>query len=101
MNEQQAKALLKKYNDGTASPEERQQVETYFFRYLEKRDALPDEDRLQLDQTEVRARLQAHISQTAPHTIGHKRSWGRIVAAASIALAVTAGGYFLLHKKQP
>jgi len=93
MNEQQARGLLKKYNDGTATDEERQRVETYFFRYLSKKEAVPNKDRLLSDQAAVRESLQAYIKRRPA------RLWPRIAAAASILLAISAGGYFLLHKK--
>jgi transmembrane sensor len=99
MNEQEAKSLLEKYNNGTATPEERQQVETYFFRYLKKNNSLPNEERLLLDHATVRNRLLKHISQEGHIVTLPKRRWPRIAVAASIILALSAGGYMIWHNR--
>jgi len=39
--------------------------------------------------------------QAGPPQVKRIRLWPRIAAAASIILAVSAGGYFILHKQQP
>lgn len=98
MDELRAKELLKKYTDGTATPEERQLVETYFFRYLAKKDALPGEERLLNDQADVRAFLQGHIAPDEGAPIKVRKLWPRIAAAASVLLLLSTGAYFILHK---
>lgn len=99
MNEEQARALLKKYNEGTATPDEIRQVETYFFRYLKKREAWPDEQLLIQNQAAVRKHLLQQIKEDTQSTSTGLR-WPRIAVAASIVLALSFGGYFLLHQQQ-
>jgi transmembrane sensor len=102
MDEQQARALLKKYTDGTATPEEKQQVENYYFRYLKKKHNLPGQKRLVDDQAAIRSALQRHIDNNEPVELPRRRAvWPRIAAAASVAILLSASGYFILHKKQP
>lgn len=98
MDEKQAKALLEKYNNGTATPEERQQAETYFFRYLEKRDELPNSETLASRQAEIRASLLNRITAEDTQRHSKKWRWPRIAVAASISVALSAGSYFILHQ---
>lgn len=96
MNEQAAKALIRKYNHGTATPEERQLVESYYFRYLRKQERLPDAERLESDLAAVRANLAGQIQPAKT-----RRLWPRIAAAASILILSGIGGYLLLHHQKP
>jgi transmembrane sensor len=96
MQQNQAKILLEKYTEGTATEEEKALLEAWYLQFEIK--ALPEPDELlkqnQLDR--IRLSILEH-SNTNPVRI--YRLWPRIAAAASILFILSIGGYFLLHKQ--
>lgn len=93
MDDQEIKALLAKYNQGTADDEEKALIETWYLSQPEKPLPYPVEE-LGRDLDEVEASLNRYIKgRTA-------RLWPRIAAAASILLVLSFGAYFLTHKKE-
>ncbi|WP_439697431.1 FecR family protein [Mucilaginibacter sp. AW1-7] len=90
MEEKDIKNLLDKYRAGTASEEEIALLESWYLHFTEQEpEVLTEEERLHTF-NEVWANLQVKPV---------RRLWPRIAAAASILLMLSAGGYFLLHKK--
>jgi ferric-dicitrate binding protein FerR (iron transport regulator) len=101
MQPEEIQALIRKYLNGTATPEEQQLLDRW---YQEGQldpaewfaEAENEEELLRLEMLgEIRNRIGLQPDKS---TI---RLWPRIAAAASILIAVSAGGYFLLHKKDP
>lgn len=93
MRQEEVKELLKIYSAGTANAEEKALVEAWYEQY-ETKEQIINEVHLQSIEDEVFKRLPLPV-QTPVH-----RLWPRIAAAASILIALTAGGYFVLHKHQ-
>lgn len=92
MDIQKAQELLEKHRAGTLTPKEKLWLDRW---YLELEASQPEADPssdLVVKQKQVFARIDETIR---PRTI---RLWPRIAAAASIILALSAGGYFLLHE---
>jgi len=86
--------LLKKYQQGTCTPEEKAIVESWYLRESKAaEDTLAEPDYELLRQT-IWDSLPPN--QTAPRIIRFRRA---VAIAASILLVLTAGGYFLLHKQ--
>jgi transmembrane sensor len=92
-----AEKLLLKYAQGLSTLEERALVESGLLNDLIQNTETISEDEI----LNAGERMKLVIDQ---HT-GPKRTiltfWPRIAAAASILLAISAGGYFLLHKATP
>jgi transmembrane sensor len=93
MNQEEILLLIKKYNEGKCSPEEIDLLETWYVNHD------------QLFQQEIgEAKMEQDLEDISRNLPGIRRKvvlWPRIAAAASIILALSAGGYFLLHKQQP
>lgn len=95
MTNQQAKKLLKKYHDGTATGEERDLVESWFLKLKAEQQPhdLPD-GIIENDTDEVWLALrESHLPAKSI------RLWPRIAAAASILVFLSVGSYFLFHKQ--
>lgn len=86
--------LLRKYQEGTCTPEEKALVESWYLREAKAaEDQLPEPDY---------AQIRDEIWNTLPpNRTVRIIPLRRIAAAASILLLLSAGGYFLLHKKAP
>jgi transmembrane sensor len=90
MEPQQAKELLVKYAAGTCTPEERAWVESWYLQ------PAPDMEPVAPEEIEAaKAAVRRNLPGT-PRPV--RRLWPRIAAAASVIIALSAGGYFLLHK---
>lgn len=91
--------LVDKYLDGTATPEEQEALDKYFllFRDEPKHSQLLSKDQL----TGLEQRMESGLFNRIQQPVKVERLWPRIAAAASIILALSAGGYFLLHKQTP
>jgi transmembrane sensor len=92
--------LIEKYLKGQASPEEEQLLLNFF-------DSFQNEDPRDEKQLGVKQELEDKMlarlitATTEKTTAPVRRLWPRVVAAASILLALSFGGYFLLHKTKP
>jgi len=94
MNEEKAIELLKKYENGTISADERALLETW---YLQQ--AKNSTDNLSPEQL---ADSVEYLKARLPLKLGKKRpSWPRLAAAASIIFVLTAAGYFITYKQIP
>ena len=91
MRQEDVKELLKKYSAGNATAEEKALVEAWYEQY-ETQEQIVNEAHLQTIEDEIFKRLPSHQETKV------RRLWPRIAAAASILLAISAGGYFLFHK---
>src|ERR1700733_13295457 len=101
MQPEEIQALVKKYLNGAATPEEKQLLDKW---YREGQsdpiewfaEAGNEEELLRLEMLrEIKYRTGLQKDKTT------KRLLPRIAAAASILLVLSAGGYFILHKQQP
>jgi transmembrane sensor len=94
MNEEKATELLKKYENGTISADEKALLETWYLQQAKNsKDQLSPE---QLDESV------GYLKAQLPVKLGKERSiWSRIAAAASILVILSAGGYFLIRKPLP
>src|ERR1700756_4265501 len=97
MNHKEAQELLQKYNAGKASPEEIKLLENWYAAESFRQQADPENEDYPVIQREIWDRIQAQRSR--PHKT--VRLWPRIAAAASIVLALSVGGYFILHQQKP
>jgi transmembrane sensor len=95
MQRKDAESLLERYNSGKATEEEKSLVEIWYLRHNRPEPELTPVQLLE-DQNESLNNL-VHQIQQKPAI----RLWPRIAAAASILLFLTAGAYFILHKKAP
>jgi len=91
MKQEQIRAILKRYSEGTATAEEKALIESWYEQFGSGEQII-NEAHLQAIEDEVFTRLP--ISQNVPV----RRLWARIAAAASIILAISVGAYFILHK---
>jgi transmembrane sensor len=93
MSDQEAKELLSKYEAGNCTDAEKALVEKWLFQ-VNKESAGWSDERLAEIRQEVWQKL---LLQPERKIIW----WPRMAAAASIILALSAGGYFSLHKPLP
>jgi len=95
MTPKELSRLFKKYQDGTLSPAEKSRLDDWYMREAANSPArLSDEE-----MAELSGRLRAGLP--VAHPAKQRALWPRIAAAASILIALSAGGYFILHKQQP
>ncbi|MDR3697044.1 FecR domain-containing protein [Mucilaginibacter sp.] len=94
MNKQDLIELLKRYDQGLCSDQEKAWVETWYLNY-EPQPLDTSIEVLSADLDEVEQKL---IEYT---TFRRIPLWPRIAAAASIVIFLSIGGYFLLHKPAP
>ena len=93
MDPKQAEQLLKKYLDGTCSPEEKLWVEQWYNDITGKEEPMPP--------VQNWAELEQRLTSSLPQPAKTRRLWPRIAAAASILIVCSAGLYFYRHKTQP
>lgn len=91
MSKQTAKELLDKYNSGSCTEEEKSIVESWFLT-LKDEGTIPGQQKIEKVSDEVWASIPIHQTKV-------RRLWPHIAAAASVLLALSAGSYFLMHKK--
>jgi ferric-dicitrate binding protein FerR (iron transport regulator) len=89
----EAKQLISKYHQGTATPEERLLVEQWFLIDLEESNVLPGAQAMEQADQRISANLSAHIQSGASDQKVYKL-WPRIAAAAAILLVIGAGLFF-------
>jgi len=103
MDELQFKALLEKYTKGNCTPEELALLESWY-KTRSTKDRLPAPEAQELknykDLIWQDIAGKTGIDQNTPTTKTY-RLWPRIAAAASILIACSIGGYFILHKEKP
>jgi transmembrane sensor len=97
MKKSQAQDLINKYQQGNATPEERMLVEQGFLKYLENNPDTPNPERIEAADKRIRKNLLKHINLPGN---GSKTIflWPRLIAAASVIILITIGGYFLMRK---
>ena len=98
MKKHNAKSLISKYLRDEATPEERLLVEQWFQKDLENSDHTPSHEKIEAAEQRMKAHLMNYIG-AQPAEAKVIRLWPRIAAAASIILALSAGGYIILHQK--
>src|ERR1700748_1643205 len=96
MDEKEVIVLLKKYKEGTLSKEEKAKLETWYISRTSKGNA--ELTREEADETLQSIREKLPFVYYEPKRI---RPFARYAVAASILLATTVGGYFLLHNQEP
>lgn len=98
MNEQKAQVLIDKYNNGTASPEERAWVDRWYIKEASGKQLKEDQDFEHLNQEIwVGTLKRAGLSEKKPQP----KIWSRIAAAAAVLLFIAAGTYFYRTAYQP
>ena len=91
MNEQKAQLLIDKYNNGTASPEERAWVDRWYIKEASGKRLTEDQDFEHLNQEIWEGTLKrAGLSEKKPQP----KIWSRIAAAAAVLLLIASGTYF-------
>lgn len=95
MSYERAKELFTKYKNETATGEEKALVEKWLFGYNNEPAELSDE-KIESISKEVWNRL----PQPVLSPIHRLTVWTKVAAAASVILALSFGGYFLLKEKQ-
>lgn len=91
MNEQKAQILIDKYNNGTASPEERAWVDHWYMKEASGKRLTEEEDFEHLNQEIWEGTLKrSGLSEKKPQP----EIWSRIAAAAAVLLLIAAGTYF-------
>jgi len=95
MSYERAKDLFTKYKNETATDEEKALVEKWLFGYNSEPAELSDE-KIESISREVWGRL----PQPVLSPIYRLTAWTKVAAAASVILALSFGGYFLLKEKQ-
>ncbi len=94
MEHKDAKQILLKYRDGTATTEEKSFIEDWMLHHAWGDHDLTDDELLQ-DLADIRQKLDNSRAQK------DTKLWLRIAAAAAILLFLSFSGYFILSKKQP
>ncbi len=89
MDEQKVLALLKKYKEGTLSPHEKAQLETWYINHASKSQS--ELTRKEIDETlqSIRTKLPLKYEKLVKF-----RPYTRYVVAASILLVMFVSGYF-------
>ena len=95
MDKQRAEQLFEKLKNDTLTPKERAELESWYTHYASTQEPLREPD-------VFRNRL-AEMDKAFPYNreAPVKRLWSKIAVAASILLAITAGGYFIFHLQKP
>ena len=98
MDTEQITDLLRKQQTGQLTDEEQAILDTWYL-------ILSQTETVHIDETNMTNRLEIvgaglELNKKHPETKVF-RLWPRIVAAASIFLILSAGGFFLLHKTEP
>ena len=94
MSYERAKELFTKYKNEMATDEEKALVEKWLFGYNNEPGELSDE-KIESISREVWSRL----PQPVLSPIHRLTVWTKVAAAASVILALSFGGYFLLKEK--
>lgn len=90
MDKYQAKELISKYKQGTATEKERLLIEQWFLADLEESACVPDRERIDAADRRITAHLQQHIGAAKP---AGQRLWFRIAGVAAI-VAMAFGIWF-------
>jgi len=85
--------LIKRYLDGTCTPEEKALVESWNLEEFKNSEETPSIQEIHNAHEQMRNTIIAHSRQTT------RRLWPRIAAAASVLIMLSAGAYFILNKK--
>src|ERR1700753_2486559 len=96
MDNQEIIKLLERYHSGECTEQEKAWIETWYLRLPEKPIA-NSIDELTKDLDEV----EQHLIQYASPGKRLLAMWPRLAVAASVLLAFSAGGYFLLQNHAP
>ncbi|MFI5136919.1 MAG: FecR domain-containing protein [Sphingobacteriales bacterium] len=98
--------LLARYQSGQCTPEEKALVDEWFAAHGAEQTSIEQMNAEEQDAwasalfSEINSTNKENDRKIIPISV-NRRLWPRIAAAASILLFISAGSYFLLHKKQP
>ena len=98
MGNQQAEILLRKYLEGTATPEEEALLESWYIATAQDQPAMPGEPDYAKMEAEMLEALRAE-QQEQPTIKSPVRLWPRIAAAASVLIILGLGSLFVFRKK--
>ncbi len=96
MNEEKAIALLKKYELGTISPEEKARLETWYLSYGAARKNQLSNEELEESFDHLKTQLPVTFEKNKTKTL-----WPRITIAAAAVAAIVFGVYFFNGFRQP
>src|SRR6202012_2030650 len=98
MDTEQIQDLLRKQQAGQLTDEEQAILDTWYLK-------LSQTETVHVDETDMTNRLEAvwaGLEVNKKYREAKVRSlWPRIVAAASVLIILSLGGFFLLHKTEP
>ncbi|MDT3402348.1 FecR family protein [Mucilaginibacter terrae] len=86
--------LIRKYQDGTASEEEKALLETWYLHYNQQEDNQLSESEYQAISADIWKNLD-HASRPA---VIRRLNWSKLAIAAAILLFITIGTYFYVNK---
>lgn len=89
--------LIKKYNEGSCTDEEKAIVESWYLKELAESTFVPTEKKIGLVNKRMRKAVSDHSREDTAYI---RKLWPRIIAAASVIFLLIIGGYFL-NKKPP
>lgn len=98
MGNQRAEELLRKYLEGTATPEEEALLESWYIAAAQDQPAMPGEPDYAKMEAQMLEALRAE-QQEQPTIKSPVRLWPRIAAAASVLIILGIGGLFVFRKK--
>lgn len=93
MQNENPEHLIKRYLDGTATPEEKALVDSWHLDEFRNSDNAPSMHKINETHQQMREVIMAHAQQPKVRPL-----WPKVAAAASIIIALSAGGYYALHK---
>ncbi len=103
MGNERAERLIRKYLDGTATPEEMALLESWYIAAAQDQPEMPgisDPQRIGEEILQrIRAEQQARLDQ--PQLKPPVRLWPRIAAAAAVLLIIIVGGTLFIRKNPP
>jgi transmembrane sensor len=98
MGNLRAEELLRKYLEGTATPEEEALLESWYIETAQAQPAMPGEPDYPKMEAEMLEALRAE-QQEQPTIKSPVRLWPRIAAAASVLIILGVGSLFVFRKK--
>jgi transmembrane sensor len=97
MEKHYAEELISKYNQGTATPEERMLVESGFLKDLESNTYSPTLKRIELADKRIKSKLINYIGRQSKTK--QVKLWPRIAAAASIILCLSVAAIYFSRSR--
>jgi transmembrane sensor len=103
MGNEKAEELIRKYLEGTATPEEEALLDSWYMEMARQQPDMPPVSDYPKIGAEIAQALQTEqtAQQDQPKTTRTIRLWPRITAAAAVIIVLSIGSYLLIHKEPP